>query len=195
MTQPTPGIGSPHRVSPARGVSRPDDAYEEPDPDWPEDGPPAPPWTSQPGHGAPGDDAKQRRPHALTMAAVAVIAATLGVVVALLIANRSPSAPSATSSPPSAAAPALGGNGAISGGGGGGGEMFAGGKVVAASPTSITLTGQGQQITAAITSSTKFTGVSSASKIKVGDLVMAQISGYGTSHPVAITIQDPAQFP
>jgi hypothetical protein len=130
------------------------------------------------------------------VAAVAVIAATLGVVVAMVVANRSPSAPPATSSPPSAAAPALGGGGAVTGGGGGGqGELFLGGKVVAVSPTSITLTGQGQQITAAITGSTKFTGVSGASGIKVGDMVTAQISGYGTSHAVATAIQDPPQMP
>jgi Domain of unknown function (DUF5666) len=70
-----------------------------------------------------------------------------------------------------------------------------GGKVVAVSATSITLTGQGQQFTAAITSSTQFSGVSGVNGIKVGDTVLAQMSGYGTGHMVATSIQDPAQLP
>jgi hypothetical protein len=198
--------GRPSTAREQSGPGWPGVAYEEPDPEWPDEDAvpapswPAPPWPAPPGRATPGGDGSRRRAHALTVAAVAVIAATLGVVVALLIANRSAGTPSATSSPPSATTPALGtGGGAITGGGssggGGGGEMLLGGQVVAVSSTSITVTGQGQQITAAITSSTKFTGVSGASQIKVGAEVTAQISGYGTSHAVATAIQDPAQFP
>jgi hypothetical protein len=79
----------------------------------------------------------------------------------------------------------------IGGGGGGGGHLLIAGKVTAVSATSITITGQGHVFTAAITSSTKFTGVSGPSGIKVGALVAAQITGYDSAHPVATAIQDP----
>ncbi|MBO0803991.1 MAG: hypothetical protein J2P25_13070, partial [Nocardiopsaceae bacterium] len=76
------------------------------------------------------------------------------------------------------------------GGGGGGGMLITGGTVSKVSPTSITLSGGARTITAAITGATKFSGVSGASGIKVGDRVMAQITGYGSSHPVAVAVSD-----
>jgi hypothetical protein len=212
MSQRTPDSGSPYRADPADfSPDAPGARYqwpgpdtpgardeEEPDPDWPGDVPPAAPWLAPPGRGALGDSAGRRSAHPLTLAAIAVVAAAVGVVAALLIANKPASTPSATpSSPPSAAAPAVGGGGAITGGGNGGAgeQLFLAGKVTAVSPTSITISGQGQQFTAAITSSTKFTGVSGASRIKTGDLVALQVSGYGTGHEVATAVQDPAQLP
>jgi hypothetical protein len=68
--------------------------------------------------------------------------------------------------------------------------------VVKASSTSITLSAQGRNITAAITSSTQFTGsVKTGSGIKPGQQVMVIISGYGSAHPVAQQISDPPSMP
>ena len=82
-------------------------------------------------------------------------------------------------------------------GGGGQGTLFMVGQVTKVSSTSITLGAQGRpSVTAAITNSTRITGrTASVSGIKAGDLVTAQITGYGSSHPVATAIQDPAQMP
>lgn len=70
-----------------------------------------------------------------------------------------------------------------------------GGQVTKVSSTSITISGQNHQITAAITNSTKLSGVSSARQIKDGDEITAQITGYGSGHVVATAIQDPASMP
>jgi Domain of unknown function (DUF5666) len=71
-----------------------------------------------------------------------------------------------------------------------------GGTVTAVSATSITLSGgQGHTFTAAITGSTRFSGVSGAAGIKAGDRVTATITGYGTGHLTASSIQDHAQIP
>jgi hypothetical protein len=151
------------------------------------DGPPRPP----------------RHSRSLTIAAVTIAAFVAAVVAAVLIVGGltgSPSAAGSASPAPAQGAPAQGapgegapgGGSVIGGGGGGGGNLFLGGKVSAISATSITLTGQGQTFTAAITSSTTFTGVRGASGIKVGAEVTAQIIGYDTGHPVATAIQDPA---
>jgi hypothetical protein len=68
------------------------------------------------------------------------------------------------------------------------------GRVTALSRTSITLSGQGQAVTAAITSRTRVTGRgSSVAVIKVGDTVSAQISDTGS--PSVIAIQDPVSIP
>ena len=70
------------------------------------------------------------------------------------------------------------------------------GKVLAISGTSITLGGNGPSVTAAINGSTKFSGsVTSASGIKVGDQVVAEVAGQDSSHLVAVEIQDPRQAP
>jgi hypothetical protein len=68
------------------------------------------------------------------------------------------------------------------------------GRVTALSRTSITLSGQGQAVTAAITSRTRVTGRgSSVAAIKVGDTVSAQINDTGS--PSVIAIQDPVSIP
>jgi hypothetical protein len=150
----------------------------------------------------------RRRSHPLTVAAVVIAAAVIGVVAAVLIVGRPAGSPAAATTPAGSApaqgsAPGAGlgssvpGSGVGLGGGGGAGErLFLGGRVTAISVTSITLAGQGQLFTAAITSSTRFTGVRGPSGIKAGDLVTVQITGYGSGHPVATGIQDPpAGFP
>jgi hypothetical protein len=159
----------------------------------------------------------RRRSHPLIVAAVVIAAAVIGVVAAVLIIGRPAGSPAAATTP-AGSAPAQGsapgsglgstappsglgstapGSGlGLGGGGGAGGNLFLGGRVTAISATSITLTGQGQMFTAAITSSTRFTGVRGPSGIKAGDLVTVQITGYGSGHPVATGIQDPpAGFP
>lgn len=190
---------------PARppGTPQPDnDPF--PEDDWPDDGP-GDPWSGSPQFhtGGPGGGPPPgKRTPWLPIALTAVLAGAVGIIVALLI-SGSPSAPSASTSPPSsapsAAAPAQGGNGnGISGGlpGGGGGEsLFMGGKVTAVTSHSITLSAEGHTVEAAINSSTQYIGkVHNASGIKLGDLVAARITGYG-SNPVAVTIQDPAEIP
>jgi hypothetical protein len=137
------------------------------------------------------------------VAAVAVAAAAVGAgvtvgVTGAFASSASPSTPSA--SPPAAAAPGAGsGNGFLppaagggSGGGAGAGEqMLAAGKVTAVNGTSITIAGNGNSVTAAITSATDFTGsAKSAGSIKVGDLVMIDISVNGSADTAA-SIQDP----
>lgn len=136
----------------------------------------------------------------LTYAAVAIAAAVAAAIAVLLLTGSlTGSRPSAA---PQAGPPAAGpgggafgggGGGQLGGGGGGGGTLMMGGTVSAVSATSITLGGGSHTITAAITSSTQFTGVRDASGIKAGDRVTAEITGYGTGHPMASAIQDPAQ--
>lgn len=153
-------------------------------------------WPPLPSYAGP--PRPSRRSHSLTIAAVAIAAFVVAVVVAALIVGGLTGSPSAAGSA-SSAAPTQGTNGGgaagggpvIGGGGGEGGQLFLGGKVTAISATSITLTGQGQTFTAAITSSTTFTGVSGPLGIKVGQEVTAQISGYDSGHTVATAIHDP----
>jgi hypothetical protein len=160
-------------------------------------------WPPLPSYGGP--PRPPRRSRSLTIAAVAIAAFVAAVVAAVLIVGGLTGSPSTAGSASSAApaqgaqgggaaggGPVIGGGGAGGGGGGGGGgQLFLGGKVTAISATSITLTGQGHTFTAAITSSTKFTGVRGPSGIKVGAEVAAQITGYDSGHPVATAIQDP----
>jgi hypothetical protein len=138
----------------------------------------------------------RRRSHPLTIAAVVIAAAVIGVVAAVLIVGRPAGSPAPGTAAGSGPGATPGSGLGIGGTGGAGGVLFLGGKVTAISATSITLTGQGQMFTAAITSSTKFTGVRGPSAIRAGDLVTVQITGYGSGHPVAAGIQDPpAGFP
>lgn len=147
----------------------------------------------------------RENPRVLTVTAVAVAAATVGAAAAVLVATNFAAG---TTSPPgsSAAAPDPGGaggqfpgggTGAIGSGTGGGGTLLTGGTVTAVSATSITISGGRQRhiITAAITGSTRFSGVSCAAGIKAGDRVTATISGYGTRRLTASSIRDPAQMP
>jgi hypothetical protein len=134
-----------------------------------------------------------RRSHPLTIAAVVIAAAVIGVVAAVLIVGRPSGSPAPATNPattPAGSAPTAAPSQ------GGGEDLFLGGRVTAISASSITLTGQGQAFTAAITGSTTFTGVRGPSGIKVGDEVTAQITGANSAHPVATSIQDPpAGFP
>lgn len=167
---------------------------------WPDDDdrswPGQQPWPARPPYGlGPGGRGPAGRPgrtaRGFWVAATAVAGVVLVAIVTLVVVRTFPGAASAGSSPGTPPA------GAVTGGrgGGGSGTLFMGGQVVSVSAASITLGGQGHQITAAITSATKFTGVSGPGQIKPGDRVSAEISGYGSGHPVATGIQDPAKMP
>jgi len=194
-----------------RGPARPQDApqpddepFPDDDDDWPDDGP-GDPWSGPPqfAPGGPGSGPPPgKRNRWLPIALTAVLAGAVGVIVALLI-SGSPGTASANAPVPGsgpAAAPSLGGTGSSNGisgapGRAGSVSLFIGGKVTAVTSHSITLSAQGHSVTAAINSSTRFTGqVHRASGIKAGDLAVARITGHG-SELVAVTIQDPAQIP
>lgn len=144
----------------------------------------------------------------LMAVAVVAVAAAIGLLLILVFANNSPSS-AAASDPTNGANPAPtqtyagGGNGGGTLGalpplsGNGGGLMYMlNGKVAAISSTSITLAGNGPSVTAAINSSTQFSGnITSASGIKVGDQVTAQVGGQSSSSLVASAIQDPGTGP
>jgi hypothetical protein len=160
---------------------------------------------------------RRDRGRPLTFAAVAVAAAAIGIAAAVIFlknpvvspAGYTPAAGSSSSagngnggigSAPSSGSQGGGGLGALpplSGGGGGGAlQLMLTGKVLAISGTSITLGGNGPSVTAAINGSTKFSGsVTSASGIRVGDLVGAEVSGQDSADMVAAEIQDPGQAP
>ncbi len=189
------------RATGSHGTSR-DEDVRYPRGGWSADDRYGPDWPGGPQGGGGGGWPRNRRLQPLTVALIAVLAAVAGAVLVLII-TKGPSGPSSVANPgtvPSAAAPSPGAQNGPAGGfpgglNGGGQTLFMGGVVTAVSSHSITLGGQGHTVTAAITSSTRFTGqVKSASDIKPGDLVAAQITGYG-SHPVAVVIQDPAQIP
>jgi hypothetical protein len=141
-------------------------------------------------------------------AAVAFVAAAIGIAVGLAFlrvpSSAAAASPAATASPaaPSAIAPATGGSGGgngglsalppLSGNGSGDLQMTLMGTVLAISDRSITIGGAGPLVTAAITSATKFTGsVTQASGIKVGAEVAAEITGTGATLSVT-HIEDPA---
>jgi hypothetical protein len=153
------------------------------------------------GSGAPGSGGggSRGRRHVLAAAVVAVLAAAAGAAMVLIFAKASAATPSAVaprSTPPVSAGPVPRQGPPPPGARQGGTVQYViGGKVLAVSGSSITIGGPGRELTAAITSSTSFTGrVRSAGGIKVGDVVTAQISGNG-SRLVATAIQDPAQLP
>lgn len=158
--------------------------------------PPRPPAEQPGGHGRNG---REGRIQPLTVAVIAVIAALAAAAVLLILVkapSSSPAPATAGGNPPAAGQPAQGGGGGGPFGGGGSGHLLMSGKVTRISSTSITLSAQGHTITAAITSSTQFTGTAkSARAIKPGDTVAATISGYGSPHPVANSISDPAAIP
>jgi hypothetical protein len=178
-----------------------------PDDDWPDGEPvprwPAPPLPSAMGPGGPGRGDRPRwRSFPLLAAIVAVAAGAAGAALVILLAGGPGPSPSAATAP-NGAQPVVPtqGAGGVPGGGLSGGpgighvQLLTGGRVTAVSSTSITLTAQGNTITAAVTSSTKVTGkVTSISGIKVGDQVLAQLTGNGSSF-TATTIQDPASIP
>jgi hypothetical protein len=149
-----------------------------------------------PVHQGPGPGVPRRSPvRSVTAAVIAVLAAALGAGVALAIVNWPSASPTAASSASASPAPGGGaGTGNAPGGGGSGGtrQMLLVGKVTAVSSTSITIGGNGQSVTAAVTGSARFTGrVSSISGVRVGDEVTAQLTATGGTIMVS-SIQDPA---
>ncbi|HEY7015246.1 MAG TPA: hypothetical protein VH480_20955 [Streptosporangiaceae bacterium] len=195
------GGNAPHGYSADGGA--PDDDW--PDDDWPEEadddqaGPPPWPGAAR-AHGPGGQPGRRwRRPLALTAVAVAALAVGAGGAAAaaqgLLHEASLPAAP-----PASAPTPAPSGGGAFPGGGavpGGSGtaRLFMAGRVVAVTPTSITIGGPAHQVTAAVTAATRVSGrVTSIRSVKVGDQVSAQITERG-GKATATTIQDPARLP
>jgi len=171
------------------------------------------------GEDIPGDDFRdlpvpprpprgtRPRAHPLTLAAVAVAGATIGVAAVLIVGagTGSTAATGAPASPgPASPAPAQGGgsHGADPYGGvpsalpplsgtGAGLQVMLGGRVTAVSATSITIGGRGPSVTAKITKATRFTGnVHSVTGVKVGDQVSAVLSGASASSLTATTIQD-----
>jgi len=160
---------------------------------------PEAPW---PAGGKPPRRPRRRYLAALILTAVLAAAAGYLVVTAVRDVTGSPAAASPSASP-SAAAPSRGsGGGAAPNGGaiptpapGQQLRLQLAGQVTAVSATSITITGNSQQVRAAVTSSTKVTGrVTSIAGVKTGDLVAAQITDTG-GKLTATTIQDPSSLP
>lgn len=161
-----------------------------------------PPWPGAPYWQAGWPPPRPRR-RGLVLAAVAAAALVAGAGVTLAVTGNLPFSPSpvaAHSSPPAFGTPGQSGNGQSPGGSAGGAappggastQMFMAGTVRAVSRTSITIGAAGHSVTAAITSATRITGrATSASAIKVGDSVSAQIT-VRNGRPVATTIRDPA---
>jgi hypothetical protein len=194
------------------GDDRPDDL-------WPDDDdPPAGPG-GQAGGGAPGGPRPalppppawpeagppKRRPRpAALLLVIALVAAAAGAGIVLAVDAVSGSSgttpglagqPSSLTPVPPGGGSQPGGNGALPGTGSGGtGTLFVVGQVTAVSSRSITIGGPAHTITAAVTSSTRVTGVSGIGAVKVGDQVSAQIVQNG-GRATASAIQDPAQSP
>jgi hypothetical protein len=145
---------------------------------------PAPP---PPGGGGPG-----RRLGVAGLAVIALLAAGAGAGALIAARDLTSAAPSA--SQPSSSSPARPGTG-LPGPGSAAGEMLIGGTVAAVTATSITIGGPGREVTAAVTSSTRFTGkITSISGVKAGDQVTAQLTQNGGTI-TAVTVADPGQLP
>ena len=198
------GFKGPERPG---GPAQPNDEWADDEwagDDWPDDDPPVRGWPAPLPSVARHGDGAGWRSYPLLVAVVAVVAAAVGAAVVLLVGNGPSTSPPAAMAPngsPSSAAPGPGpGGGGIPGGGpvgGSGGNLVQAlivGRVTAVSSTSISVAGQGNTIMAAVTGSTKFSGkVHSISDIKVGDQVLAQLTGTGSTF-TATTIQDPASI-
>jgi hypothetical protein len=140
--------------------------------------------------------------------AVAVVAGVAGVAAGFLLTRGAPVASATGGTTPivsaPASAPASTGSGAgpqnlpglpgsASGNGDGQLRVLLTGRVLAVSGTSVTVGGAGPSVTAAVTSTTKFTGhAHGLGGVKVGDEVAAQLTGT-PSHLTITTLQDPAQ--
>ena len=177
------------------------DQYNDDDDDDDQPGMPWPP-PVQPPYPEPPGRSRTSKIILLTLTAAVAAAGGYFVVTAIRDVSANPATASATPS-----SPAQGGLPTTGSGNGGGalpipstgpGETLhleIGGKVSAVSPTSITLSGQGQSVTAAVTKSTTITGkVHAISGIKAGDLVSAQITSTD-GKLTATAIQDPASIP
>ncbi len=210
MAEP-PSAASPHGEN-GGPDDWPDDRW--PDGDWPDDDWPDDTWPAgQPAAwpGAPPQPHEPGEPGLLTwlhsnvvgVALIAVLAGVAGAFLAFLL-TQGPSAAPAAARTPAGLSPTLPGKGigggGVSGGlpGGGAGQvqMLLVGPVTAVSGTSITVAGQGNSVTGAVTSATKVTGkVTSIGGIKVGDHVLVKFTGNPASGSfTAITIQDPASI-
>jgi hypothetical protein len=161
---------------------------------------PETPWP--PPGGEPPRRLRRRYLAALILTAVLAAGAGYLVVTAVRDVTGSPAAASPSASPPAAAPGNSSGGGAAPNGGAiptpGPGQQLRlqiAGKVTAVSAASITLTSGSQQVTAAVTTSTRVTGrVTSIGGVKTGDLVSAQITG-SNGKLTAAAIQDPASLP
>ena len=171
-----------------------------PDDDWPDDEADdqgAPTWPAAPARSYGQPERRHRRPLAVT--AVAVAALAVGAGGAAAITHELPqAAPSASAPTPAASGgEVFPGGGTVPGGSSSSGtaRLFAAGRVLAVTPTSITIGGPAHRVRAAVTAATKVTGrVTSISKVKVGDQVSAQITESG-GQATATAIQDPARLP
>jgi hypothetical protein len=181
-----------------------------PDDDWPDDeadDQTAPAWPAAPAgsygagapYGQPGP--RHRRPLALTAVAVAALAVGAGGAAAVI--HELPQAAPPAAPPASAPAPAASGGGVFPGGGAvpggssgsGTARLFMAGRVLAVTPTSITIGGPAHRVTATVTAATRVTGqVTSIRSVKVGDRVSAQITE-SDGKATATAIQDPARLP
>jgi hypothetical protein len=130
----------------------------------------------------------------MTTAAVAIAAGVGGALAVKDLTAGSASPPAADSGQPGGS----GSNGSLPNSGQGGqlpqgvtGAMVIGGRVTAVSPRSITISAGPQAVTARVTGSTRFSGnVTGIAGVRVGDMVMAQISeSNGVNSLVAL--QDP----
>jgi hypothetical protein len=190
--------GAAHRPGdmPWPGAARPPGDW--PGGDWPDEadddqaGPP--PWPAAArAHGPGGQPGRRyRRPLALTAVAVAALALGAGAAAAVIQGLPAASPPAASSaSPPGSAAPGS----VIPGGSSGTARLFMAGRVLAVTPTSITIGGAAHRVTAAVTAATRVTGqATSIRSVKVGDHVSAQITERG-GRATATSIQDPARLP
>jgi hypothetical protein len=174
--------------------------------DWPDDE-----WPGDDDHGGhgtggrwpPDNRGRSGRLNPLIVALVAIVAVAAGVGITLAVVRSTSTTPSAASSPAPSSQPSyvplnpsaggIPGGGSLPGGSTGGKTLVytMGGKVFAVGSSSITFGGQGQTITAAVNSSTHFTGQdSSLSSIKPGDFIMAEVLEQGTK-TTALQIQAP----
>jgi hypothetical protein len=151
---------------------------------------------------APPTDMPPRRRRLLGLMTTVAVAAAAGVGGALAVKDLT-----AGSSTPSAAHSGQPGgsqsNGGLPSTGQGGtgqgsqlpqgvsGAMVIGGKVTAVSPSSITISAGPQSVTARVSGSTRFSGkVTGIAGVRVGDMVMAQISESNGLNSL-VALQDP----
>lgn len=200
--QPAPSDRPAPSDPPAHGPGDdwPDDNWA--DDEWPDDDRPRDhraDWPAAPRAPTDADLLTWLYSNAMAVALVAVLAGVAGAFLAFLLIQGPPASPADTSAPSGARSlvPSIGGGdsaGALPGGTGGQVQALVVGKVTAVSSTSITVAGQGNAITGAVTGATKVTGkVIGISGVKVGDQVLVKFTGTPGSFTAA-TIQDPASI-
>lgn len=180
------------------------DLWPDDDDGWPEYDPTAmqqlfmgtAPWSGRP----PG---RRRLLGLITTGAVAMAAGIGGALAVKDLTAGSSTPPTAQSGQPggsqSGSLPNTGEGGTGEGGTGQGGRllpgvsgaMVIGGKVTAVGPRSITISAGPQSVTARVTGSTRFSGrVTGLAEVRVGDMVMAQISESNGVNSL-VSLQDP----